>query len=91
MKRLALNVLDGDAGGPVVDTGGAVLGMLLPGAGGDRVLPDGVSLAANTDALTKILQEAGITPAAAGTLDRLPADALSDAAGRMTVLVSCWE
>lgn len=91
MKRLALNALDGDAGGPVVDTGGAVLGMLLPGAGGDRVLPEGVSLAANTDALTKILQEAGITPAAAGTLDRLPADALSDAAGRMTVLVSCWE
>ena len=77
--------------GPRTPISAKLLANLITTAGADRVLPDGVSLAANTDALTKILQEAGITPAAAGTLDRLPADALSDAAGRMTVLVSCWE
>ncbi|MFU1478982.1 serine protease [Roseovarius sp. C7] len=91
MKRLALNALEGDVGGPVVDTGGAVLGMLLPSKSNGRVLPDGVSLAANADALTQILQDAGITPMAAGALDPLSTNALSDAAGRMTVLVSCWE
>ncbi|MEO1495503.1 MAG: serine protease, partial [Pseudomonadota bacterium] len=51
LARLALNVLPGDAGGPVLDTGGGVLGMLLPAPDTGRALPDGVSFALDREAL----------------------------------------
>jgi len=90
-KRLALNALDGDAGGPVVDATGGVLGMLLPAPDAGRQLPDGVSFAANADTVAQVLTAAGVTPAAASDSDRLAAEALTREASGMTVLVSCWE
>ncbi|MCZ7675285.1 MAG: serine protease [Roseovarius sp.] len=91
LKRLALSALEGDAGGPVVDGYGAVVGMLLPTRQGDRQLPDGVSFAADAGALRAILADAGVSPAA--SQDRLPLspESLAERATGMTVLVSCWD
>ena len=91
LKRLALNAMPGDAGGPVFDAGGAVLGMLLPATNGAQKLPDGVSFVADGSAVLALLQREGIsaeTTDALGTLD--PVD-LTASASSMTVLVSCWE
>lgn len=91
MKRLALSALDGDAGGPVVDAGGAVVGMLLPMRDGNRQLPEGVSFATNADAIRRVLEQAGITPSAANGTAQMPPESLTEQASGMTVLVSCWD
>ncbi len=91
VKRLALAPLDGDAGGPVVDGFGAVVGMLLPGSEDGRQLPDGVSFAANSDALTRVLQQAGVAPQASDTSVPVPPETLAKVATEITVLVSCWD
>ncbi len=91
MKRLALNALDGDAGGPVVDAGGAVVGMLLPHDTGTRQLPEGVSFAANAETIRRVLEQAGVTPSATNGDGQMPPESLSERVSGMTVLVSCWE
>lgn len=95
LTRLAVHVMPGDAGGPVLDANGAVLGMLLPpGAGAAQVLPPGVAFAASAAALTQLLANpAGpaIALAAPGGDSKVTPDALNAAARGMTVLVSCWE
>jgi S1-C subfamily serine protease len=91
MKRLALAALDGDAGGPVIDAGGAVLGMLMSGNQGGRQLPDGVRFAAGADVVQQLLQQAGITADETSELNRIPPETLTRQATDMTVLVSCWE
>jgi len=91
LKRLALAALEGDAGGPVVDAGGAVLGMLLPNSTKERRLPEGISFAADAAAVQKVLQEAGVSPSATSDQDQMAPEALTNRAAGMTVLVSCWE
>lgn len=92
MLRLAIPVLPGDAGGPVVDGSGAVVGMLLPGlSGGAKVLPDGVAFAATAQALTQALAAAGIVTTPAASPAMATPDALNAQALGMTVLVSCWD
>jgi S1-C subfamily serine protease len=91
LKRLALAALEGDAGGPVVDAGGAVLGMLLPDRINERKLPEDVSFAANAEAVQQVLQEAGISPSATNDQAQMAPEALTDRAASMTVLVSCWD
>ncbi|MFK7941092.1 MAG: serine protease [Roseovarius sp.] len=91
LKRLALSTLAGDAGGPVVDAGGNVLGMLLPNTQNGRALPAGVSFAADAEAVQRVLEQAGISPAAAIDSKAVPAEALTREVTKMTVLVSCWE
>ena len=91
LKRLALAALEGDAGGPVVDAGGAVLGMLLPNRMTERKLPEGVSFAADAEAVQKVLQEAGVTSSATSDQEQMPPEALTNRAASMTVLVSCWD
>ena len=92
LRRLALAVLPGDAGGPVLDASGTVLGMLLPReTGGTRQLPDGVSFAAGSPAIAARLATAGLTlPPAVRDGALAPAD-LTRRATQMTVLVSCWK
>lgn len=92
IKRLALAALPGDVGGPVVDSTGAVLGILLPAPQSSaQVLPDGVTFAATAQSIAAALQPSGIPLAQAARQGALPPDDLAAAAAKMTVLVSCWE
>jgi peptidoglycan hydrolase-like protein with peptidoglycan-binding domain len=88
--RLALNVTPGDAGGPVFDGSGAVVGLLLPPASGDRVLPDDVSFATDATAIAAFLSAQGLTPTAAEPSGDLAPEDLARLARDMTVQVSCW-
>jgi hypothetical protein len=92
IKRLALNALPGDAGGPVLDATGAVLGLLQPApVATGRQLP--ADLAYATDAATIVAQLTGlgITPTQSIRQGALPPEDLTRAALQMTVLVSCWQ
>lgn len=91
LKRLALATLEGDAGGPVVDAYGAVVGMLLPASQAGRQLPEGVSFAADAAAVRQVLADLGITPASTSGGTTIPPETLSKQASGMTVLVSCWD
>jgi len=92
LNRLSLTALAGDAGGPVIDETGAVLGMMMPrGAGGsDRVLPSEVSFITASPALAARLTAAGLTPQTATRNGGLAPRDMTDLARAMTVLVSCW-
>ncbi|PLL11625.1 peptidoglycan-binding protein [Tabrizicola sp. TH137] len=92
LKRLALTALPGDAGGPVVDNTGAVLGLLLPASDDPaRILPDGVSFAATGPAIAAALATQGVTLAQSARRGALPPEDLARQTARMTVLVSCWD
>ncbi|WP_342769516.1 trypsin-like peptidase domain-containing protein [Roseovarius spongiae] len=91
ISRLALEPLEGDAGGPVLDSGGEVLGMLLPPAEDGRKLPEGVAFAVNAQTLQRLLSDAGVRTAVANGGRQLAPAELSDRAAGMTVLVSCWD
>ena len=90
VQRLAVNTADTEAGGPVLDLSGNVIGMVLPGTVGDRTLPSDVTLALRADQLIDVLQGAGVgitTAQPAGVLNR---ENVSREAQDMTVRVSCW-
>jgi peptidoglycan hydrolase-like protein with peptidoglycan-binding domain len=92
VKRLGLTARAGDAGGPVVDGTGAVLGMLLPrDAGAARQLPPEVAYLASGADLAARLQAAGITLRTAPRSGALAPEDLAAQATGMTVLVSCWD
>ncbi|MBJ6371125.1 serine protease [Sedimentitalea arenosa] len=91
LTRLALNALPGDAGGPVLDAGGGVLGMLLPMDDADRKLPEDVSLIADAEAIRALLQQAGINVEAVDDSAPLTPNAMTRLASGMTVLVNCWD
>ena len=91
LQRLALAALPGDAGGPVIDISGGVIGMLLPPPAGNRVLPENVSLAADASALKTLLATAGVTPTESTDRGAISPDEMNRLADGMTVLVSCWE
>ncbi|WP_299283360.1 serine protease [uncultured Tateyamaria sp.] len=91
LSRLAMTTLPGDAGGPVLDSGGGVFGMLLPAPDTGRALPEGVAFALDSAVLQDVLAQAGM--AAASTDSTAPIDPLdlAQAATGMTVLVGCWD
>ncbi len=91
VKRLELAALPGDAGGPVFDETGAVVGMLLPPPDGDRRLPEDVRFAAKTGALLPVIEAAGVPARAAPSAPAIAPEDLTRRARAMTVLVSCWE
>ncbi|NHB76701.1 serine protease [Rhodobacter calidifons] len=92
LRRLALQSLPGDAGGPVLDGAGNVLGMLLPASPqGGRQMPDGVAFALSAEEITRLLAPAGIVPASANRTGPLTPAALSETATDVAALVSCWE
>ena len=93
ISRLALRARVGDAGGPVLDRTGAVIGMITTAPDGGPKLPDDVSFALASSTVVAASAEAGIklpSAAAEGTAS-LTAFQLSEKASGMTVLVSCWE
>jgi len=90
--RLEATVLPGDAGGPVLDGTGAVVGMLLPRPDSARALPEAVALAAKAETLAEAASAAGAAARAAGEAGTtLSAPALARSGAGMTVLVSCWD
>jgi peptidoglycan hydrolase-like protein with peptidoglycan-binding domain len=92
LRRLGIEVLAGDAGGPVLDGSGAVIGMLLPaGAKGDRQLPPGVHFAAAASEITRVLGTGGITPLQSTRQGTLPPIEMTEIGTGMTALVSCWD
>lgn len=92
VKRLDLVAQAGDAGGPVFDNGGAVLGMLLPRAvQNGQVLPPEVSFSVDAPAIIASLATAGIAALTTDQVSFMPPETLTREAPKMTVLVSCWE
>ncbi|KAA8608358.1 peptidoglycan-binding protein [Salipiger aestuarii] len=91
LDRLALDARPGDAGGPVLDMGGAVLGMLLPRAEGGAQLPGDVFFTADATALRAFLAANGVPTAASTAPGAMDAEDLTAAATEMTVKVSCWD
>ncbi|MFN3578535.1 MAG: serine protease, partial [Tabrizicola sp.] len=92
LSRLTLQSLPGDAGGPVLDTSGSVLGMLLPSRPqGGKLMPAGVAFALSAAEISRLLGPTGITPAATTSTAPLSPAALTETATGMTALVSCWD
>ncbi len=91
VKRLALAAQPGDAGGPVFDDSGRVVGMLLPTPSEGRALPRSVSLAVSTQGLNDVLTQAGISGQEAQETAEISPNELSRRANGMTVLVHCWD
>jgi len=90
VQRLTIETADSEAGGPVLDLSGSVLGMVLPGAFGERTLPAEVTLALRADQLTDVLAAAGVSVAPATREGVMNRDNLARLAADMTVTVSCW-
>ncbi len=92
LHRLAIDSLTGDVGGPVFDSTGAVLGMLLPKpANPARVLPTGVNFAADAATITTALAAKGFAASPSTRQGSMAPEDLGVAAAYMTVLVSCWK
>jgi len=91
IQRLAMTTEPSEAGAPVLDATGAVLGMVLPEPATGRALPQGVSFALGGGALANLLTEAGITPGpAADPGPVLNRTALARYGMDLAVLVTCW-
>ena len=91
LKRLSLTAQPGDAGGPVFDNGGAVLGMLLPRASRNgQQLPPEVSFSVDATRIVASLLLADVRLETTDTVAFLPPEALNQKAVDVTVLVSCW-
>jgi peptidoglycan hydrolase-like protein with peptidoglycan-binding domain len=91
MARLSLGSLPGDAGGPVMDPMGAVIGMVTLTDLGGRQLPDGVTFAVDGPVLVDTLGQAGLSAVAAEPGSVLAPEDITRIGMNMTVLVSCWE
>ncbi|QXT41285.1 serine protease [Gymnodinialimonas ceratoperidinii] len=90
MQRLAVETADTEAGGPVLDLSGNVIGMVLPGTIGNRALPSDVTMALRADQLIGVLADAGVSVTQAQPVGALNRENLSREAADMTVRVSCW-
>ncbi len=91
IKRLSLAAQPGDAGGPVFDDSGQVVGMLLPTPSEGRTLPASVSLAASADRLNEVLGKAGLSGQSGQATTQVTPNELNRRANGMTVLVHCWD
>ncbi len=91
LARLRLTALPGDAGGPVLDASGAVLGLLLPAAtDGARILPDDIALIRQASALAPVLAAQGFAPGAATGGGAMAPEDLAKLARGLAVQISCW-
>lgn len=90
VNRIEVAAEEGDAGGPVLDTRGAVIGLLLEPRASARRLPGTVSFAADADVLAGFLSASGLAPAAAAPDAEMAPEDLTLLAADLTVLVSCW-
>ncbi|MEL7026087.1 MAG: trypsin-like peptidase domain-containing protein [Pseudomonadota bacterium] len=90
-ERLSLTAEPGDAGGPVFDRSGAVVGMLRPReSDGSRVFPEDVNFATDAAVIAEFLSNAGVSAAAADPGAAMAPEDLTRLAADTTVLVNCW-
>lgn len=90
VNRLTLAALPGDAGGPVFDASGAVMGMLLPRADSARQLPEDVSFVAAVPAIAEFISTSNLRVATSDATGSIAPEDLSVLAADMTVRISCW-
>lgn len=90
VQRLDVATAASEAGGPVFDSAGTVLGMVLPGMMGGRALPENVTLALRADQLGDALRAAGIATRPSTRDATLNRELLARLGAAMTVTVSCW-
>ena len=90
LNRMALTALAGDAGGPILDPTGGVLGMLLPALSTGPQLPADVAFSLDRETVQAALRDAGKSSQTANSTEQMAAEDISAAARSMTVLVSCW-
>jgi len=91
VKRLSIFAQPGDAGGPVYDNGGAVLGMLLPKSQiNGQALPPEVSFSVDADQIIASVSGAGLDIVTTEAVAYMTPEALTLMAADMAVLVSCW-
>ncbi|WP_246003895.1 serine protease [Histidinibacterium lentulum] len=91
LQRLELAASEGDAGGPVFDGGGAVLGMLASlNETEGRVLPQGVSFAVDSGAIIASVRSAGLSVQTTDAFRQITPELQTLQAADVTVLVSCW-
>ncbi|MDE3028389.1 MAG: trypsin-like peptidase domain-containing protein [Paracoccaceae bacterium] len=91
LRRLSLPALDGDAGGPVLDASGAVIGVLQPhGTDAAKVLPPDVNFAVGSAAIQSAVGQAATLSVSIDNKPLAPEDLAKLGIG-MTVLVSCWK
>lgn len=90
VQRLDIQSEAGDAGGPVFEASGTVIGMLLDGKDGARQLPGGVAFALDASVLSEFLAANGAATQSGVAGDEMAPEDLTLLAADMTVLVSCW-
>ncbi len=91
ISRLEIRAQDGDTGGPILEQGGAVVGMLLASPSGDgQLLPTDVGFFAKAATLVDFLAANGVTAISTPTSAAMTPYDLSNHAADLTVLVSCW-
>lgn len=91
LHRLAVSLSPSDAGGPVIDSSGTVVGLVLPReVQNGRVLPEDVQLIAAPARMTAFLSELDIEPVTPSAPKTYAAEKLAGLASDMTVLVNCW-
>ncbi len=91
LMRLALIAKPGDAGGPIIDDSGSVVGLLLPTeTESPQRLPPDVSFAVNTGAIAGFFERTGFALETTNRSTGVTPVAMARLANDMTVLVDCW-
>ncbi|WP_375261299.1 trypsin-like peptidase domain-containing protein [Palleronia sp.] len=91
VRRYTIDARSGDAGGPIFDTTGQVLGLLQPEGNFGRTLPENVAFATDVETVEGFLSGAGLTPTTQPSGEDLPLGQMERRATDMTVLVGCWK
>lgn len=90
--RLDLEATASEAGGPVFDNTGRVIGMLVPTPTPDgKQLPADVAYTLDSAAILDALGTAGIGAQTSADQAYVTDELLTEAAAKLTVLVKCWE
>ncbi len=90
VQRLEVVSEPSDAGGPVFEESGAVMGMLLDAKDGARQLPGNVAFALDASVLSEFLAANGVAMPVSSEAGNLAPEDLTLLATDMTVLISCW-
>lgn len=94
LLRLAMSTLPGEAGGPLLNGQGAVIGMLVDkdalSEAQARTLPNDVAFAYDMEKLATFLSNNGIAVSASDAARDMSDSELVTVGRDLTVLVSCW-